>query len=197
MAKIGLKYVVAAPISKNTGTQLTHGEGFVVGKAISADVVINTTDDKLYADDALSENVKEFIDGKLSVGVDDISDDVYIKLLNHKLEEESKEIVASTGDSPGGHGVGFYAPRIKSGVKTYRAIFLVKVAFAEPAFNAATKADKITFGTEKLDGTIMAAENGEWKREKTFDTEADAIAWLNTKANISTSSAQNSETQEE
>lgn len=48
MAKIGLKYLVAAKLNED-GT--TYAQGFVVAKAIKANITANSNDVKLYADD--------------------------------------------------------------------------------------------------------------------------------------------------
>ena len=47
MAKIGLKYLVAAKLNED-GT--TYAQGFVVAKAIKANITANSNDVKLYAE---------------------------------------------------------------------------------------------------------------------------------------------------
>ena len=70
MAKIGLKYPVAAPMKEDGKT---YDTGFVIAKAIKASVTANNNDVKLYADDGIAESDKSFKDGTLSLNVDDLS----------------------------------------------------------------------------------------------------------------------------
>ena len=73
MAKIGLKYLVAAKLNED-GT--TYAKGFVVAKAIKANITANSNDVKLYADDGVSESDKSFKDGNISLNVDDLTQKV-------------------------------------------------------------------------------------------------------------------------
>ena len=78
----------------------------------------------------------------------------------------------------------FFRRRKKAGVLTFDAIWLHKAQFAEPTTNGATKADTVTFQTRTIEGTAYPDDNGVVKEEALFTTEADAIKWLNTKAEI-------------
>ena len=53
MAKIGLKYPVAAPLKADGKT---YDTGFVIARAIKASVTANNNDVKLYADDGIAES---------------------------------------------------------------------------------------------------------------------------------------------
>ena len=55
MAFVGMRYVVAAPVDTETpGTGITYGNGFVVGKAIQANLTITRNNNPLYADDTIA-----------------------------------------------------------------------------------------------------------------------------------------------
>ena len=173
MAKIGLKY----PVYKSDA-----GAG-VIGKAIQADISIETSDAKLYADDGIAESDTSFLSGTITLGIDDLSDEIQAALFGHTVSVDG-EITASAEDVSPYVGVGFYGKKVVSGVKKWRAIWLHKVQFAEPEDTNATKGESVEFGTATTEGTIMLDDNGGWKSEKTFDNEADAIAYLNDKAGI-------------
>ncbi len=173
MAKIGLK----RPVYKS---DTASG---VIGKAIQADISIETSDAKLYADDGIAESDSSFLSGTITLGIDDLSYETQAALLGHGLSVDG-EITASVDDVAPYVGVGFYGKKVNSGAKKWRAIWLHKVQFAEPEDTNATKGDAVEFGTATIEGTIMLDDNGEWKSEKTFDTEADAIAYLNDKAEL-------------
>ena len=69
-----------------------------------------------------------------------------------------------------------------SNVKKYRAIWLPKVQFGEPADTNATKG--YAFNTPVLEGTIAPDDSGDWKNEQTFTTEAEAKTYLEGKSGV-------------
>ncbi|GHU48363.1 hypothetical protein FACS1894120_6780 [Clostridia bacterium] len=73
MAKIGLKHVVAAPVTAETATATTYGAGMIVGKAISASMSVEVNEATLYADNMVAETIKEFKSGKLTLETDDLT----------------------------------------------------------------------------------------------------------------------------
>lgn len=172
MAKIGLKYIVYK-------TATAQG---VVGKAIQADIAITANNVKLSADDGIAEVDNGYQSGTITLGIDDLSDAVQVDLLGHAISDG--ELTANGEDVSIDSGIGFYGKKVVAGVKKWRTIWLPKVQFAEPADTNATKGDATVFNTPTMTGEIMIDENGDWKKEKTFATEADAIAYLNTKAGI-------------
>lgn len=178
MAKIGLRY----PVYKSPNTQ------GVIGKAIQADISIEVNDVKLYADDAIAESDKSFKSGKITLGIDDLRDDVYTDFMGH-TKDVSGEITANENDQNAYVGIGFYGAKKVAGVRKYRAIWLPKVQFAEPSDSNKTKGETMEFATPTIEGTIMLDDNGDWKKEQTFDLESDAIAYLNAKAGIPVSAS--------
>jgi phi13 family phage major tail protein len=172
MAKIGLKY----PVYKTATSQ------GVIGKAIQADISISTNDVKLYADDGIAESDKSFQSGTITLGIDDLSDTIQAAFLGHTVSE-GEITAAGTDDSPF-VGIGFYGVKKVNGVRKYRAIWLPKVQFAEPSDTNATKGETLAFATPVLEGTIMLDDDGTWKKEKTFDAESAAIAYLQAKSGV-------------
>jgi phi13 family phage major tail protein len=184
MAKIGLKYVVAAPITEN-GTTVSYTDGIVIGKAISAGLSINIASAELYADDGIAESIKEFSSGTLTLNTDDLDYAAQALLLGHSVV--GSDALTAHGNDEGAYvGAGFYAPVVRGGVKSWRAVWLSKVKFAEPNDNYATKGDNIEFQTPTIEGTVMTAADGIWKKEKLCTAEAAAVTWLDTQAGIDT-----------
>jgi phi13 family phage major tail protein len=144
-------------------------------------------DIKAYADDGIAESDKSFKSGTITLGVDNVTDDVQNLLLGHAVA--GSEITASGADVVPYVGIGFYGAKKVSDVTYYRAIWLPKVQFSEPADANATKGESLAFGNHVLVGTIMLDASNNWKQEKTFALEADAIAYLNTKAGIPVSAS--------
>lgn len=192
MATIGIKHPVFAPITAlNEGAKPTYGDGFVVGKAIKADVSIQTAEGTLYADDAVAEYASQFQSGTISFEADDISD------VNRCAMFGYTKVTASGGKSglkkgaldeaPHG-GFGYYKTKVKNGVKLYKAYWFYNTIFSETSDSAETKNDSITFQTISCEGKILPVVgfgNNEYCEECTCSTEADAKTWLHTMAGIS------------
>lgn len=173
MAKVGLKYLVYKGAT-NKG---------VIGKAIQADVSIAVNEVYLYADDAVAESDKSFRNGTITLGTDDLSDVIQKELLGHTVDQTG-EITAKGTDNNPYVGIGFYGIKKVNNDQKFRAVWLPKVQFAEPNDTNTTKGENTTFSTPTLTGTVMVDDNGDWKKEQTFATEQEAIAYLNGKAGI-------------
>lgn len=193
MAQIGLRYAVSAPLTEDeaAGT-FTYGTGKVVAKAIRVDIKLNISDSPLYADDDVSERVREFVDGDIDFTPDDIDDETKAEWLGSEIVEETvgtdtvDVLVSNTEDLPEYHGFGFIIPKVKNNVRKYRAVLFTKVQFAEPNETAETKGQNINWQTPAITGKIMRRVDGNWKEETTVASLSTAKAWLAKKLNIST-----------
>ena len=180
MAQIGLQYLICAPVTE-TATTVTFQDGLVMSYAIKVDLSIEINEGKLYADNRIVENIKEFKSGKITLNGDHLSYEVLALILGHELETLSAggQKLTAKGDDEGVYvGVGFYSTTIKDNVKKYRALWLRKVKFGIPNESLETKGDSINFQTPTIEGTILTDILGVWKEEATFNTEAAAKAWL-------------------
>lgn len=175
MAKIGLKYPVYKGKEKKG----------VIGKAIQADISIQTNEVSLYADDGVAESDKSFRNGTITYNVDDLSDEIQEEFLGHKLSEDGELVAKGTDNSPY-VGTGFYGIKKVNNVQKFRAIWFPKVQFAEPNDTNQTKGENTSFSTPTLVGTIMLDDDGAWKYERTFATEPEAKGYLDEKAGITT-----------
>lgn len=190
MALIGLKYPVVSKYNESGGA-VSHTDGMVLAKAIQASISINQYGVTLYADDGLAESEKGFQDGTVALNVDDLSQDGAKFIFGASEaaggvtgDDTIKMLVYKGDDDVPDVGVGFYAPRKKSGVRSYRAIFFTRVKFGYPNETIDTKGEQITYGTPTIQGAIQLDATGVWKREITVADEAKAVAWLNTQAGI-------------
>ena len=193
MAKIGLRYPVYAPLTEDeTAGTFQYGNGKVAAKAINVEVNLNISESVLYADDVAAESIKEFINGTITFGADDLSADVKKDLLGNTTEtttigEEQVEVLISKDeDSPGYFGFGFIIPKIKNKVRWYRAIIFPKVQFKEPNETAETKGEQINWQTPTIEATLFRRIDGQWKREITVNSLDTAKAWLANELNIGT-----------
>lgn len=168
MATIGLDRLYYAPITEaaQTGDE-TYGTPVMLAKAISAELSIELAEATLYADDGAAEVVKEFKNGKLTLGVDAIGRSAAVALTGATADENGVLISASEdGGAP--VAIGF---RAKKANGHYKYFWLYKVKFGVPSTNLATKGDSITFSTPTIEGTVMrrtkldGKDNHPWKAE--------------------------------
>jgi len=186
MAQIGLQYFICAPVTE-TKTAVNYTSGMVMSYAIKVDLSIEINEGKLYGDNRIIENLKEFKGGKITLNGDHLSYEVLLLILGHKLETITGggQKLTAKGDDEGEYvGVGFYSTAIRDGVKKYRAIWLHKVKFGIPNESLETKGDSINFQTPTIEGSILTDVLGVWKEEATFATEAAAKAWLDNLADM-------------
>ena len=177
MATIGLDRLYYAKITEDEIGEETYAAPVPLAKAISADMSVELAEAILYADDGAAEIVKEFKNGTLSLGIDDIGVSAASDLTGATIDDN--HVLISTSEDGGTPvAVGF---RAKKANGKYRYYWLYKVKFGIPATNLATKGDSITFSTPTIEGTIMrrnkldAKGRHPWKAEVTED-DADVAA---------------------
>lgn len=172
MATIGLDRLYYAPITEAPVTgEETYGTPVMLAKAISAELSIELAEATLYADDGAAEVVKEFKNGKLTLGVDAIGRSVAAALTGATADDNGVLISASEdGGAP--VAIGF---RAKKANGHYKYFWLYRVKFGVPSTNLATKGDSITFSTPSIEGTVLRRnkvdgnDNHPWKAEADQD----------------------------
>lgn len=193
MAFVGMRYVVAAKLKEHTpGQAPVYDEGVVVGRAISADITYNRATNTLKADDVDAESDNSITGGSITIGVDDIADEVQAAILAQEVNEagEYEEINEADPDI----GLGYIRVRRFKGVTSYVAYWIFKAQLGITSESAATKQDTIQWQTPTLSGSMMglqpdASMKMKFRRRKTFTgetAEQEAYAWLNRLANITT-----------
>ena len=171
MATIGLDKLYYAKITEDTSGNETYGTPIPLAKAMKADLAVELAEATLYADDSAAEIVKEFKNGTLSLGIDDIGVTAAEDLTGATLDDNH---VVISGSEDGGSpvAVGF---RAKKSNGNYRYFWLYRVVFGIPATNLSTKGDSITFSTPTIEGTVLRRnkldDNGKhpWKSEVNED----------------------------
>lgn len=182
MATIGLDKLYYAKITEDENGNETYATPVQLAKAMNADLSVELAEATLYADDGAAEIVKEFKNGTLSLGVDDVGAAVASDLTGATIDANG--VVVSTSEDGGDPvAVGF---RAKKSNGKYKYYWLYRVKFGIPATNLATKGDSITFSTPTIEGTILRRNkvdgNGKhpWKAEV---TEGDSAVTANTITN--------------
>ena len=182
MATIGLDKLYYAKITEDENGNETYATPVQLAKAMNADLSVELAEATLYADDGAAEIVKEFKNGTLSLGVDDVGASVASDLTGATIDANG--VVVSTSEDGGDPvAVGF---RAKKSNGKYKYYWLYRVKFGIPATNLATKGDIITFSTPTIEGTILRRNkvdgNGKhpWKAEV---TEGDSAVTADTITN--------------
>ena len=182
MATIGLDKLYYDKITEDENGNETYATPVQLAKAMNADLSVELAEATLYADDGAAEIVKEFKNGTLSLGVDDVGASVASDLTGATIDANG--VVVSTSEDGGDPvAVGF---RAKKSNGKYKYYWLYRVKFGIPATNLATKGDSITFSTPTIEGTILRRNkvdgNGKhpWKAEV---TEGDSAVTADTITN--------------
>lgn len=191
MAFVGMRYVVAAKLKEEKiGAAPVYEEGVVLGRAISADITYNRATNVLKADDVDAETDNGIIGGSVTIGVDDIADEVQAALLAQEMNAEGE--YDELGEADPYMGVGYIRVRRFKAETSYVAYWIFKAQLGITSEGAATKQDTIQWQTPTLTGSMMGVQPDDtmkvkFRRRKTFTgntAEAEATAWLNKMANI-------------
>lgn len=180
MATIGLDSLYYAKITEDQNGIETYAVPKVLAKAMTAELSVELIEAILYADDGVSEVIKEFKSGALTLGIDDIGSLVAQDLTGCKID--SNNVVISRSEDGGSPvAIGF---RAKKANGMYRYFWLYRVIFSVPATSLATKGDAITFSSPTIEGTVfrrnkLDAENKHpWKAEVTEGDSGVAIGTI-------------------
>ena len=197
MAFIGLRYPVVAQVATHTeGSEPTYSAGKVVGKAITANLTITRNDNPLYADDKIAEDDNGITGMSLELGLDDITEEVQTYMLGVVKEttgtaSASVDTYLDSDASAPAVGVGYIRVRRKGGTTSYQGVWIYKATFGYTDESAQTKGESIEWQTPTVTGRcvgISRTSTGrlDFRARQNFATEADAMAWLNAKAGITT-----------
>lgn len=179
MAFFGLSKPIIAPWTADD--TYAAGQIFQCGKAVETSIQPNSKEGSLYADNALSEYVKEFTDADVNTTIDSLPAPAANIMFGHTVSGTGSNptTIYKADDSSPYVGYGFVVDKIENNVKKYQACLLHKVKFSEGAETYTTKGNTISFGTPQLTGKAMAQDNGKWRTvSPTFSTAAEAYNWI-------------------
>lgn len=178
MARIGLNNFRYAIATVGSNGAITYGTVKKPGKAVSFSFEPTTSDAKLYADDSLAESDNRVTGGTCTMGIDRLDAETMAEILGHTYDDNTDEVVSNVNDVAPYIGVGRIVRVMVDGVQMFRATFLAQCKFAEPSADDKTMGESVEFSTYELSGTMVVPANGNWRREKMFSTQDDAITYL-------------------
>ena len=190
MAIIGVKHLMYAPITNYTvGSRPTYGTGAVLAKLTKVDYSPNKADADFYADDVKAEEEHCVTGGTITIGVDDLTQDVQKGIFGNATETQStiKVLCKGANDEAPYVGVGYVIPHKRSGSRVYEAVLLLRVMFSEPSESAETKGETISFQGKEIEGSfspVEGYENDRYRESAEFSTESAADEWLKGKLNV-------------
>jgi phi13 family phage major tail protein len=170
MATVGLDRLFYAPITESptTGDE-SYGTPVSLAKAMTAELSVELAEATLYADDGASEVVKEFKNGKLTLGVDNIGRSV-AQVLTGATTDDNGVLISASEDGGTPVAIGF---RAKKSNGKYKYLWLYRVKFAVPSTNLATKGDSVTFSTPTIEGTVMRRNKLDEQGKHSWKAEVD------------------------
>ncbi len=177
MAKIGLNNFRYGILNEGEDGTPSYDGAHKPAKAISCQVSITNNEAELYADDVVAESDTSFASGSVTAGIDEDDDVTMATLLGHTISQEG-EMIRNSNDTAPYVGWGRVIRKMVSGVIKHKVEFLYKVKFSEPSQDDNTKGENLTFATPTLQGVVNTLANGDWSKTETFDSHADAIAYL-------------------
>ena len=151
MTTIGLDRLYYAKITEESNGDETYDTPEPLAKAITAELSVELAEATLYADDGAAEIIKEFKNGTLSLGIDDIGAAIASDLTGATIDD-NKVLISTSEDGGDPVAIGF---RAKKANGKYRYFWLYRVKFGIPATNLTTKGDSITFSTPTIEGTVL------------------------------------------
>lgn len=183
MASIGLKYLAwAAMATEPTSSVPTYSAGLELAEMVSINLAIQNAEGELYTNDQLTEFLKEFMSGTLTMEVGNITLANQATLYGATITDG--ELVHTPADVAPYGGIGGYQQLVVSGTKKWRAWFFPKVQASVPDWSGNTKNNSISFGTQPMSFKVLAPKYGPWRYVKEFTTEAAAKAYIDSKLGV-------------
>ena len=186
MARIGFKkgkYNLIDPQTKKYAA-ITDGVP-CLEKVIDEKFSAEFNSAELYADDALAETDYTFKKGSLAITVANDDDDKDAELMGNTISEG--EVIKNITDTAPEVGYGHIVTKMVGGVRKYKVEFFPRVKFTKITSDAKTRGESVEFGTTSIEGVVYPLDSemngyaaGTWEKHKTFATEAEAEAYLDT-----------------
>lgn len=146
----------------------------------------------LYGDNRIIENDNPtFNTGTLSLGVDDLTQETSKYLLGIKTYQQTYgsgktvEVAVYDDDQKAvALGVGLIELHQLDDVDHYRAVIMKRVIFNLPENTATTKGESVEWQTKTIEGTVSRSEaiteneKYPWMTDAWFESEANALEWL-------------------
>ena len=186
-----------------SGSTVSYSNGGSAGYARRVDVSIEDSEDnELYGDGVIVAVDRKFAGGTITVGTTEMDDATVAAMLGVKqsaitgitaiTDTNPKELIYDDNIDTPYVGFGFVIEgnvddaEDPTGDPYYRAVVFAKIMFSLPGNSLATREKDIDWQTPELSGKILRDDSADhvWKREATFTTKTQALAYLKNRLNI-------------
>lgn len=186
---VGAKHLTWAPVtSGGDGGAMVYGSGTMeVDKVVRVDMSEERGDVAFYADDKRIDRDNSVSGASVAIEVAQLTPEMREGILGHVKASTDYSV---TEDASPFVGVGFCLKQRYKGAATFRAYWYYKVQFSEGQRSFNTRGENLEFQTESLEGEaegVQLTEAGTiaYYVYSEHATEAAAITWLKSKANVS------------
>lgn len=186
---IGASHPCIARFSTESTSALpVYNTGSVLGYLAKADIAFEFASGEAYGSNALRESLSEFVRGTCSLEALDIS--AANKVVMYGATLSTNEVGYGAEDSQPYLGFAFYRTMSVNNVKYYEAYYFPKVK-AVPGQNIAAETKGRNFVMTNTPAVLEVFKPlyGKYMYTEIFATEALAIAYVETKANVTTPDA--------
>ena len=191
-ANVGMLCPVVATVSTYTaGTSISYNNGKKIAEAVSASINWNRSDGRFYGDDVLLDSDNGVSGYSIEFEPTGLTDDVRGYILGETVQ--TGEYTVNEAASP---DVGFGYVRVmrttnSSGkvVDSYEGWWYYKLKFGVTNEQTRTKEQNIEWRVPTLTGVgagvqLDSSMVNKYATHKTFDSKADAISYVKTKAGV-------------
>lgn len=193
MAKIGIKCLTYAPyVSGGDGSTISYGTGVqLVDYMIRADVGEERVDVDFYADDHKIDTENSMTGATLTLELANMTAVLEEAMLGYVAESSASNADLLVTDAAAPFvGCGFYRKERFKGTVSYKCYWFYKVQFNRDSDSTTTKGENLDFQTESVNGDAMGVQltsggHTIYYATNRHSSEANAVAWLKTKAGIS------------
>ena len=178
MALYGCKYPCFKPDNAETGV--------VLGAMVSANSSYTKASGKLYADNRPVNSNDQFIEGTVTMELDDMDNNAASVIFGAK--KEGNKISYNTADYAPYGNLAFYktGEKRETGEPYFEGTCYKHARASVGDESVQTKGNSINYQTKKVAFTIIEDNAGYYVENESFADEASAIAWVKSKTGIGT-----------
>jgi len=151
MAQIGVKKLVAFPLTTDTETETAYGAAVRLAPLIKIELTPNTVEGSLYGDDDVVYSNFGMTGYNITIDTADLSPEHLALLLGHK-KDSADGITINSNDEGQAVGLAFESKRADGNTQF---VVLYKVKFSPSNESYETKGENITYQTPQLTGKVL------------------------------------------
>ena len=182
MANVGLRSALFNTIDE-TARKYVSNVAKVLGRIQSENFTAEYNNAEAYAEDVLAESDLSFKKGTLSVGV--LDDDENVQAVLFGSDDTDGEVTSNINDNAPYIGYGHIVTKVYKGVKSYKVEMFPRCKVNNITADKNTRGESTEFGSCNIELTVYAVDEdfgafvvGDWRKVKTFNTEAEAKEYL-------------------